>query len=181
MLTKDEARRIAVNVTRLPEPLGKAAGGPRDASAPWSLRTMGKVCGSDRQSVVARPQDLAERPKILALDCVEECRIHFVEGGVRLVTVFEDDLHLGISDLLKLGAPGRRLEKDCREKKATRKIARRHPSGRPPWLDASSSGCSRPWQRQRCSFTFVQRTRTALAAAAPGEPVLLATQHLGRG
>jgi hypothetical protein len=42
MLTKDEARRIAVKVTRLPEPLGKAAGGPRDASAPWSLRTMGK-------------------------------------------------------------------------------------------------------------------------------------------
>jgi hypothetical protein len=42
MLTKDETRRIAVKVTRLPEPLGKAAGGPRDASAPWSLRTMGK-------------------------------------------------------------------------------------------------------------------------------------------
>jgi hypothetical protein len=30
MLTKDEARRIAVKVTRLPEPLGKAAGGPRE-------------------------------------------------------------------------------------------------------------------------------------------------------
>jgi hypothetical protein len=43
MLTKDEARRIAVKVTRLPEPLGKAAGGRRDASAPWSLRTMGEA------------------------------------------------------------------------------------------------------------------------------------------
>jgi hypothetical protein len=38
MLTKDEARRIGVKVTRLPEPLGK-----------WV-----RVCGSDRQSVVAR-------------------------------------------------------------------------------------------------------------------------------
>jgi hypothetical protein len=47
MLTKDEARRIAVKVTRLPEPLGKAAGG--------TARCLGAlVCGSDRQSAVAR-------------------------------------------------------------------------------------------------------------------------------
>jgi hypothetical protein len=64
MLTKDEARRIAVKVTRLPEPLGKAAGGPRDASAPWSLRTMGKrlrVGSSERRRA---PQDLAARSQL---------------------------------------------------------------------------------------------------------------------
>jgi hypothetical protein len=52
MLTKDEARRIAVKVTRLPEPLGKAAGGPRDASAPWSavriLRASLRAAGPSR-------------------------------------------------------------------------------------------------------------------------------------
>jgi hypothetical protein len=84
-----------------------------------------------------RPQEgrrdqRGERPKVLALDCVEECRIHFVEGGVRLVTVFEDDLHLGISDLQGLGAPGRRLEKDCRGKKTTLKISCRRVQAESP-------------------------------------------------
>jgi hypothetical protein len=42
MLTKGEARRIAVKATRLPEPLGKAAGDREMPRRPWSLRTMGK-------------------------------------------------------------------------------------------------------------------------------------------
>jgi Bacterial regulatory helix-turn-helix protein, lysR family len=53
MLTEDEARRIAVKVTRLPETLGKAAGGT--ARCLGALVAADKrVCGSDRQSVVAR-------------------------------------------------------------------------------------------------------------------------------
>jgi hypothetical protein len=52
-----------VKVTRLPEPLGKAAGGPRDASAPSSLRTMGSLRfgSSDRRCA---PQDLAARSQL---------------------------------------------------------------------------------------------------------------------
>jgi hypothetical protein len=64
MLTKDEARRIAVKVTRLPEPLGKAAGGPRDASAPWSLRTMGKGLRFGSSGRRCAPQDLAARSQL---------------------------------------------------------------------------------------------------------------------
>jgi hypothetical protein len=64
MLTKDEARRIAVKVTRLPEPLGKAAGGPRDASAPWSLRTMGKRLRFGSSERRRAPQDLAARSQL---------------------------------------------------------------------------------------------------------------------
>jgi hypothetical protein len=61
MLTKDEARRIAVKVTRLPEPLGKAAG---DASAPWSLRTMGKGLRFGSSEPRCAPQDLAARSQL---------------------------------------------------------------------------------------------------------------------
>ena len=55
-----------------------------------------------------RRDQRGKRPNVLALDCVEERPIHFVEGGVRLVRIYEDDLHLGIGDLLRLGATGRR-------------------------------------------------------------------------
>jgi hypothetical protein len=47
-----------------------------------------------------------EGGKVLALHCVEERPIHFVEGGVRPVRLFEDYLYLGIGDLLQLGAAG---------------------------------------------------------------------------
>jgi hypothetical protein len=42
MLPKDEARRIAVNVTRLPEPLGKAAG---------TARCLGALVAADNAAV----------------------------------------------------------------------------------------------------------------------------------
>jgi hypothetical protein len=64
VLTADEARRIAVNIARLPEPLGKAAGGPRDASAPWSLRTMGKGLRFGSSERLCAPQDLAARSQL---------------------------------------------------------------------------------------------------------------------
>jgi hypothetical protein len=55
--------------------------------------------------------------KVFALGRVEERRVHLLEGGVRLVGLFDGDLHLGISDLLQLGAAGRCREKSCRGKK----------------------------------------------------------------
>jgi hypothetical protein len=77
----------------------------------------------------ARRDQRGKRPNVLALDCVEECPIHFVKGGVRLVRILEDDLHLGIRDLMRLGATGRRCEKDCRDENNAQQIAGCHVHG----------------------------------------------------
>jgi hypothetical protein len=67
--------------------------------------------------------------EILAPDCAGECRTHLLERSVRLVQFFKDDLDLGIGDLLRLRAAGRRREKNCRDKKTTPKVACRHVHG----------------------------------------------------
>jgi hypothetical protein len=94
-----------------------------------------------------RRDQRGKRPNVLALDCVEERPIHFVEGGVRLVRIFEDDLHLGIRDLLQLGDAGRRWKQDRRGKKTAQQIACRHVHGyrlfvRKSVADHSGPDCS---------------------------------------
>jgi hypothetical protein len=95
MLTKDEARRIAVKVTRLPEPLG-----PRgDREMPRRPGRCGQwvsVCGSDRQSSRAISSEDCNARAYIRIDAVSTVLvvILLMIVGTCACPVAQDDFYL---------------------------------------------------------------------------------------